>query len=246
MPLGVIVNSMSVVIGGLLGTLVGDRFSADFKDKINMIFGCCAMAMGISSIVLMENMPAVVFSVIIGSMIGLAVHLGDRINGAGRVMQTAVSRFLHATPAGISREEYDATLLTVIVLFCASGTGIYGALVSGMSGDHSILFAKSVLDLFSGMIFACTLGAIVCLVAVPQFILFLILFALGSFIIPHTTPAMVADFKACGGFLLLATGFRMIKVRMFPIADMLPSMILVMPVSLFWASVIMPAVASLA
>ena len=50
---------------------------------------------------------------------------------------------------------------------------------------------------------------------------------------------------ALGGFLMLATGFRMIKVKMFPIADMLPAMVLVMPVSLFWASVIMPAVASL-
>ena len=245
MPLGVIVNTLSVVIGGLLGTAVGDQLSSDFKEKLNMIFGCCAMSMGISSIVLMENMPAVVFSVIIGTIIGLAVHLGDRINGAGKIMQTAVSRFLPASRSGISREEYDATLLTAIILFCASGTGIYGALVSGMSGDHSILFAKSILDLFTAMIFACTLGVIVCLIAVPQCILFLILFALGSFIIPHTTPAMVADFKACGGFLLLATGFRMIKVKMFPIADMLPSMVLVMPVSLFWAAVVMPAVASL-
>ena len=245
MPIGVIVNSLSVAVGGLLGTLVGNRLTDDFKEKINMIFGCCAMGMGISSIVLMENMPAVVFSVIIGTTIGLAIHLGDRINSAGKIMQTAVSKFLPAGRSGISREEYDATLLTVIVLFCASGTGIYGSLVSGMSGDHSILFAKSILDLFSGMIFACTLGAIVCLVAVPQCILFLILFALGNVIIPHTTPSMVADFKACGGFLLLATGFRMIKVRMFPIADMLPSMVLVMPVSLFWTSVVMAAVASL-
>ena len=66
MPLGVIVNSSVIIIGGLIGTLVGNNLSDDFKDKINMIFGCCSMAMGISTIVLMENMPAVVFSVIIG------------------------------------------------------------------------------------------------------------------------------------------------------------------------------------
>jgi uncharacterized membrane protein YqgA involved in biofilm formation len=56
---------------------------------------------------------------------------------------------------------------------------------------------------------------------------------------------MINDFKACGGFLMLATGFRMIKVKMFPIADMLPAMVLVMPVSMFWVNVVMPAVASL-
>lgn len=83
-------------------------------------------------------------------------------------------------------------------------------------------------------------------VAIPQCIFFLILFALGGVIIPHTTPVMINDFKACGGFLMLATGFRMIKVKMFPIADMLPTMVLVMPISLFWVNVVTPAVAALA
>jgi uncharacterized membrane protein YqgA involved in biofilm formation len=245
MPLGVIVNTLSVAIGGIIGAFVGNKLTADFKEKINMIFGCCSMAMGISSIVLMENMPAVVFSVIIGTMIGLCIHLGDQINKAGGVMQRIVSKFIKNNSSAISQEEFDATLLTVIVLFCASGTGIYGSLVAGMSGDHSILFSKSILDLFTALIFACTLGLVVSAIAIPQFILFFILFALGGVIIPHTTPSMINDFKACGGFLMLATGFRMIKVKMFPIADMLPAMVLVMPVSMFWVNVVMPAVASL-
>ena len=246
MPIGVIVNVLSVVAGGIIGSLTGNLLTEDFKEKINMIFGCCSMAMGISSIVLMENMPAVVFSVIIGTMIGLFVHLGDRITDAGRIMQKAVNRILPAGSSRIPQEEFNATLVTIIVLFCASGTGIYGSLVAGMSGDHSILFAKSILDLFTAMIFACTLGYVVVLVAVPQLIIFMILFALGGMVIPHTTPSMIADFKACGGFLMLATGFRMIKVKMFPTADMLPSMLLVMPISLFWASVVMPLVAAMA
>mgnify|MGYP000508516318 FL=1 len=50
------------------------------------------------------------------------------------------------------------------------------------------------------------------------------------------------DFKACGGFIMLATGFRMIKVKMFPIADMVPAMILVMPISALWVNHIMPLV----
>lgn len=246
MPVGVIINALSVVIGGLIGAVLGNKLTDNFKDKINMIFGCCSMSMGISTIVLMENMPAVVFSIIIGTAIGLAIHLGDKINSAGGVMQRLVSKVIKVDSSKLSQEEFDATLLTVIVLFCASGTGIYGSLVAGMSGDHSVLMAKSILDLFTALIFACSLGAVVSVVAVPQFIIFLVLFLLGGVIIPHTTPTMINDFKACGGFLMLATGFRMIKVKMFPIADMLPSMILVMPISLFWVSVVTPTVAALA
>ena len=57
-----------------------------------------------------------------------------------------------------------------------------------------------------------------------------------------TTPAMIDDFKAAGGMIMLAIGFRMIKVKMFPTADMIPAMILVMPVSWMWVEWIMPFV----
>ena len=118
------------------------------------------------------------------------------------------------------------------MLFCASGTGIYGSIVSGMTGDHSILIAKSILDLFTALIFACILGGVVSVIAIPQFIIFLLLFLAAGFIFPMTTDTMIADFKACGGFLMLATGFRMIKVKMFPTADMIPAMVIVMPCSM--------------
>jgi uncharacterized membrane protein YqgA involved in biofilm formation len=46
---------------------------------------------------------------------------------------------------------------------------------------------------------------------------------------------MINDFKACGGFIMLATGFRMVKLLDFPIADMIPAMVLVMLFSALWA-----------
>lgn len=242
MPIGVIINALSVLIGGLVGAVVGKKLRAGFKDNLNMIFGACSMGMGISTIVLMENMPAVIFSVIIGTAIGLACHLGRRINSAAGGMQRMVSKFVKQSNKEISQKEFMATLVTVIVLFCASGTGIYGSIVSGMTGDHSILIAKSILDLFTALIFACTLGSVVSLIAVPQVIIFLILFFCAGLIYPLTTPAMINDFKAVGGFIMLATGFRMIKVKMFPTADMIPAMVIVMPLSWFWVNYITPLV----
>ena len=70
--------------------------------------------------------------------------------------------------------------------------------------------------------------------------LFLLLFLAAKAIYPLTTPDMIADFKACGGFLLIATGFRIAKIREFPIADMLPAMVLVMPLSALWTQFITP------
>lgn len=108
-----------------------------------------------------------------------------------------------------------------------------------MSGDHTILLSKSILDFFTAMIFACNLGYVISLVAIPQMVLFLLLFFAAKMIYPLTTPEMINDFKACGGFIMLATGFRMIKLKNFPIADMLPAMVLVMPFSYIWSHWIM-------
>lgn len=86
------------------------------------------------------------------------------------------------------------------------------------------------------------LGMVVAVIAIPQFIIFLLLFMMAGVIYPLTTPAMINDFKACGGIIMLATGFRMIKVKMFPTADMIPAMILVMPFSMIWMTYIVPLV----
>lgn len=243
MPVGVLLNVFVVFVGGMIGSFLGPGLRQDFKDNLNMIFGACSMAIGISSIVLMKNMPAVIFSMIFGTVIGLIIHLGDKINAVGKGMQRVVSKIVKTPHGGISQDEFTATLITVIVLFCASGTGIYGAIISGMTGDHSILIAKAILDLPTALIFACTLGMVVSLIAIPQAVIFLLLYYCAGLIFPLTTPDMINDFKAVGGIIMLATGFRMIKVKMFPTADMIPAMILAMPVSWLWTTYIVPLLA---
>lgn len=240
MPTGVIINSFAIIFGGILGGIFGHILSEDFKNQLNLIFGVCSMGMGISSIGLMKYMPAVIFAIVVSTAIGLAINLGEWINKGGALMQKAVSKILPQKHSQLSNDEFLATLLTVIVLFCASGTGIYGSLDSGMTGDSTILISKSILDFFTAAIFACNLGFVVSLIAIPQFVIFTALFLLAGIIVPLTTPDMIADFKACGGFLIVATGFRMIRVKMFPTADMIPAMVLVMPLSWFWVNVIMP------
>ncbi|MCS4488449.1 DUF554 domain-containing protein [Streptococcus sciuri] len=238
MPTGVIINSAAIFLGGIFGGLWGHIIPQRLKIELNNIFGVCSMGMGISSIVLMKNMPAVILAVVLGTAIGILFHVGDGINRTGYYMQGIVSKLPFSSSQTLSDQEFMLNLVTVIVLFCASGTGIYGSLDSGISGDATILISKSILDFFSAAIFAANLGLVVSLIAVPQFIIFIALFLLAHIIVPLTTPSMIADFKACGGFLMIATGFRIIKVKMFPTADMIPAMLFVMPFSWFWTNIV--------
>lgn len=230
MPVGVLCNATAVAVGGLLGAFLGGGLSAQLREKLNRLFGLCSMGIGISSIVLMKNLPAVVLALILGTLLGTALHLTSWIRRGGAAMQRSISRIL----PGVGQGD-ESLLITAIVLFCASGTGIYGTIVSGMSGDNSILLAKSVLDLFTALIFACTLGPVTACISIPQCILFLALYFLARFLFPLTTPDMIADFKACGGLIMLATGFRITGLLDFPIADMIPAMLLVWPISSIWS-----------
>ena len=62
---GIICNVLAVALGGLAGALFGQRLPEHIRIGLNSIFGICAMEMGISSITLMENMPAVILAVIL-------------------------------------------------------------------------------------------------------------------------------------------------------------------------------------
>ena len=239
MPIGVIINTVAIFLGGIAGALLGNKLPEKYKEQLNLIFGLCSMGMGISSIVLMKYMPAVVFALIIGTIVGLVFNLGDKVYELCSRLQKVMIRIVPKKETNMSETEFLATLITVIVLFCSSGMGIYGSLSEGMTGDSSLLITKSILDFFTAAIFACNLGYIVSLIAVPQFVIFTTLFLSASFIVPLTTPDMIADFKACGGFLMVAAGFRILKLKMFPVVDMIPAMILVMPFSWFWVNIIL-------
>jgi len=235
MPTGIIIDVLAVVLGGITGTLLKERLSETLKDQMNNVMGLCAMCMGISTVVLMKNLPAVVFSVILGTLIGLVIHFGSGI-------QKGVSLVLNKLMKDVS-SDVVGLMVTAVVLFSASGTGIYGSLDAGMTGNHSVLIAKAVLDFFTAVIFACKLGKATSFIGIPQFVVLFAIFCLAKVIVPLTTDVMIADFKACGGFVLVATGLRIMKVKDFPVADMTLGMVLVMPVSYLWVTYLLPLIA---
>ena len=67
MPIGVIINGCSVILGGIIGCVLGKKLDNGLQDKLQMVFAVCSMSMGIASIMLMQNMPAMVFAVILGT-----------------------------------------------------------------------------------------------------------------------------------------------------------------------------------
>ena len=83
--IGVIVNVLAVALGGVLGTVFSKKLSTRFTTELNKVFDVCAIGMGISSVPLMQNMPAVILAVVAGTALGLACHLGEWISRGGEL-----------------------------------------------------------------------------------------------------------------------------------------------------------------
>lgn len=141
-----------------------------------------------------------------------------------------------ASGTGGAQESFIENYVVLIFLFCVSGTGIFGAMHEGMTGDPTVLLTKAFMDFFTAMIFACSLGIAVSVIAAPMLIIQLVLAGSGALLMPFTTPAMMADFTAAGGVLLIATGLRICGIKMFAVINLLPALVLVMPLSLLWSS----------
>lgn len=228
MPIGVLTNCSAVLLGGLTGCFAGKLIPEKTRNTLTTIFGFCAISIGINSIIKVQNMAPVIISIVLGFIIGDILDLEKKITAA-------FSALLRRLP--LSSDSIDMSqFLTIAVIFCASGLGIYGSLTEGMSGNSSILLSKAVLDFFTAVTFACSMGAAVSVIAAPMLCIMMALYCLASFIGPMVSPVMLQDFMACGGILTLAAGSRMAGIKSTPIANLIPALVLALPLSALWTA----------
>lgn len=232
--IGPYVNAAALLLGSVAGVVIGPRFSANIRSRMPMVFGCASMGLGVVMIGKVKLLAPVVLALVVGSFLGEIIRLEGGIQKLANRARTWIEKLVR--PSGdVSQEEFLDKYVALLVLFCMSGTGVYGSMAEGMTGDPTLLIVKAILDAFTAPIFASTLGLSVGLLVVPQFVVQGALYLGAALILPLTTPDMLADFSACGGLIMLATGFRICGIQQFPVANMIPSLFLVMPFSWGWA-----------
>ncbi len=238
MVIGPFVNGAAILLGGVAGALLCDRLPIRIRTAMPLTFGIASMGMGVVLIVKGVHMPVMVLSIVLGALIGELCYLERGISTLCARLRNLIDRRQPTDPAvKESPKEFIDQYVAIVVLFCASGTGIFGSMHEGMTGDASVLVAKSLLDLFTATIFATTLGLAVAAIALPQLCIQLALAFGAVILLPLTTPAMQADFSAVGGLMMLATGFRICGIKMFPVANMLPALLVAMPISALWSAI---------
>jgi len=230
---GPLINSGTLVLGSLGGAWLGHHVPERIRAALPPTFGLFSLGAGCALASKADSLAVLALTLLLGTVIGEALSLETRI-AAGVTRLRGGNKAAADDP---SATEFAQQFITVLVLFCASGMGIFGAMNEGITGDPGMLVAKAILDLFSSMVFASQLGLAVAFIAVPMLAVQTALFFMAQVVMPLTNPAMLGDFSAVGGVVMLASGLRLTGIRMFAVANMLPALLLAMPCSALWAMV---------
>lgn len=231
MPIGILIDSAAILSGGIIGAALGKRMPERFIKTLSVVFALSAIMIGISMIPSVSQLSAVILALIIGAAIGEGLSLNARVASLSNRLNAFCQKRFHAQRADIG------TFINIIIMLSISGYGIFGALNEGFAGNHAPLLVKALLDFFTILCFATSLGKILICAFIPQFTVYILIFFSSTLIMPFITTAVMGDLSACAGVITLATGLNLLFDREIPTVSMLPSLILVVPISLLWANI---------
>jgi len=217
--LGVIVNTIAVILGGSIGMLLKKGFSEKLSHAIMEAIGLCTIYIGISGALQGNNVLVLIFAMVFGTIAGTLINIDGWITRVGDGVQ---ARF----PAGSDGAHSVAEgFVSASLLFCVGAMTVVGSLQAGLSGNNTMLFTKSLLDFCSSMMLAASLGIGVIYSAAFVFIFQGAIALLAGVLAPMLSDAAIAEMTCAGSVMIVAIGLNLIGIAKIKVANQLPGII---------------------
>ena len=226
--LGTLINTVTIIGGAALGVLIGSRVSVALRNLITDILGLVTLLAAANALIplwsteYVSALPkgwallCVLGSLLIGALIGGALHLEEKLEVLGENLR---KRFRASKESPFLEGFVSSSLL-----FAIGPLAILGSISDGMGTGIDQLVLKSILDFFAAMAFATSLGWGVAASAIPvgiyQGVWTLVGLGLGSILSGYQIAAMTV----VGGLMLLCIALRLLKVKEVAVANLLPAL----------------------
>lgn len=218
MPIGTIVNTIAVIFGSLLGLLLHKNLPEKIKAIVFQGIGLCTLVIGMQMALKVENLLVLIFSVLIGGVIGEAIKLDLSFENLSDFLKNRIKS---------KNEKFTEGLITSFLIFCIGSMTIIGAINEGIKGDRTLLFTKSILDGFTSIALASTYGVGVLFSAVPLFIFQSSLTMLAVQFQNFFSTTIINQLTATGGVLILGIGLNLLDIKKIKVTNLLPALIVV-------------------
>ena len=238
--IGTILNATAVAVAGVIGILLGNRLPDRIRETVVAGIGLTTLLIGVQMALKTQHLLIVLGSVVIGGIVGELLDLDRGLNRLGLWLEDQVSRLtiLGGYAGGMNSDQpsFTRAFVTASLVFCVGPMTIVGSIQDGLTGNYETLAVKSMLDAFTSVAFASSLG-----VGVP-FSALTVLFYQGAITLGAgwlrgvLTDPMVNEMTAAGGLLILGIGLQLLDIRRLRVANLLPALAIApLAVALFGA-----------
>lgn len=213
--LGTLVNTATIVIGSAVGALARRGLGKRYQEILYAAMGLAAVGIGVNAIVtsMSQSIYPVLFiaSLAIGGVLGTAIDIDGRF-----------SRFV--SKRSKDGEGLAQGLSTAIMIFCIGALSILGPINSALYGDETYLLTNATLDFVTSMVLASSFGFGIAFAAIVLFCWQGAIWLLAGFLAPFLDGGLMVEITLVGGFMILASGLGILKVKEIPVMNLLPAL----------------------
>lgn len=222
--LGTIVNALAIIGGSIIGLLFKGGIPERISETVMNGLALCVFFIGFSGAFKVNNLLLVIISIVIGAILGEIIDIDKRLQSLGNKIESSLKG-----KGGRVSEAF----VTASLLFCVGAMAIVGSLESGLAGKHDTLFAKSMLDGVTSILFTSSLGIGVMFSAVSVFLYQGAITLGATYLRSLLTTTVIQDMSAAGGLLIIALGLNMLKITKIKVGNLLPAIFIPLIYELF-------------
>lgn len=214
--LGTTVNSLCILIGTAIGCLLKNLLNERSQNALYQAMGLAAAGIGLENVV--QNMPKsryhvlFIVSLAIGSLIGSQLEVEKHFN-------SMVERGLH------SSSTIATGLSTGILLYCIGALSLVGPVMAAVKGDQTMLLTNATLDFVSSIVLGAGFGWGMLLCAPVLFCWQGLIYLVAKYLsATFFSQSLLVELAIVGGFLLTASGMKLLKIGRVSTLNLLPSL----------------------
>jgi uncharacterized protein len=215
---GTIVNAVAIIVGtgiGLFLPIIPDRMRTTIMQGVALAVILIGLGMALQD---QADILLIIISLVIGGLLGEWWDIEGLLLRIGQKIEQRAQR--------VGNGQVAEAFVTASLIFCVGSMAVVGAIQSGLSGQNKTLYAKSLLDFFTSIVFSTTLGIGIAFAAVPVF-----LYEGAIALVSHfagtalNSPPIIACMSATGGLLIVAIGVNLLDLKKISVGNLLPAMI---------------------
>ena len=216
--LGTVINVAAIILGAVLGKLLGKGLPEGIKSTVLQGLGLGVLLVGATMALETNKIIIVLMSLMLGAVIGEAVGIERILDNWGQALERRVSRNGVGGPVAQG-------FVTASLIYCVGAMAIMGSLQSGLTGNHDILLAKSLLDGVMSVVLASTMGIGVAFSAISVFIYQGSITVLAQWVSRFMSDPVIAEMTSVGGVLIVGIGLNILEIKKVRVGNLLPAIL---------------------